>query len=126
MTIRRNVGALPRSYWFEGPIGAKILDLQGDFFIPFRGAKSRALFKNAVSNTPGADDVELCMQGSYQNRRAEITDKASGNTLETVRCNVWNRRVLAGGRRPYVVSVAPRVDLALIAGMIANLDAQAD
>lgn len=49
MSITRNVGSLPRSYWFEDPKGAKILDLQGDFFVPFTGAKSRALFKNAAA-----------------------------------------------------------------------------
>ncbi len=49
MSITRNVGSLPRSFWFEDPNGAKILDLQGDFFVPFTGAKSRALFKNAAT-----------------------------------------------------------------------------
>ena len=57
MTIRRNVGRLPRSFWFEDPTGAKVLDLQGDFFVPFTGAKSRAMFKNAAA--PKGKDVDV-------------------------------------------------------------------
>ena len=58
MNINRNIGQLPRSYNFEDPTGAKILELQGDFFVPFTGAKSRALFRNAASPQDGGN-VEL-------------------------------------------------------------------
>lgn len=69
------------------------------------------------------------MQGSYRNTKAEIKSKAStggDQTVATVRCNLWNKRFLAGGRRTYVVSVRAGVDLAVITGMITALDARSD
>jgi len=129
MRIRRNVGTLPRSYWFEDPEGKKICDVQGDFFVPFTGAKSRALFKNAAAGVGGrdvAETTELDMQGSYRNRHAEIKDKPTGQMVATVRCNLWNKRFLAGGRRTYVASIRAGVDMATIVGLITALDARSD
>ena len=129
MTIRRNAGTLPRSFWFEDPTGKKICDVQGEFFVPFTGAKSKALFKNAAavdSAVERAGVTELCMQGSYRNRHAEIKDKSSGQMVATVRCNLWNQRFLAGGRRTYVASVRAGVDMAVVAGMITALDTRTD
>ena len=77
-----------------------------------------------------ADSNRCCsMQGSYKNTKAEIKSKTGSGgdqTVATVRCNLWNKRFLAGGRRTYVVSVRAGVDLAVIAGMVTALDARSD
>jgi hypothetical protein len=48
------------------------------------------------------------------------------NWLTHCRCNLWNKRFLAGGRRTFVISVRAGVDMAVIVGMIAALDARKD
>jgi hypothetical protein len=35
LTVRRDVGALPRSYFLEDPDEHKVLELQGKFYVPF-------------------------------------------------------------------------------------------
>lgn len=130
MTIRRHAGTKPRSFSFEDPTGARILNLYGDFYVPFTGAKSHALFKNAAAGgMPGVcsgNNVELLMQGSYRNRHAEIKEKTSGETVATVRCNLWNKRFLAGGRRTYVACLRAGLDMAVIVGMISAMDQRCD
>ena len=49
LTVRRDVGSLPRSYFLEDPDEHKVLELQGKFYTPFQGPHSSAAFINVLS-----------------------------------------------------------------------------
>lgn len=122
MTIRRNLGQLPVSYRFEDPAGAKVVDLRGNFFLPHTGAKSSAFLLNSETG----EKTELAMRGSYRNRHATITNKATGEVLVEMKSNIFEVRNVVGSRRTYEVTVRAGMDLVLAVGMIIALDARAD
>jgi hypothetical protein len=70
-TVQRNVGTLPSSFTFVDPEGTRIVDLQGNFFRPYTGAKSSASRLNAETGRK----IDLLMHGSYRNRHAVIKNK---------------------------------------------------
>ena len=122
MTIRRNIGQLPMSYRCEDPKGAKVLDLQGNFFRPYTGAKSSAFLLNSETG----EKIELSMRGSYRNRHASITNKATGKVLVEMTSDIFEGRNVLGGRRTYQVKVRAGMDLVIAVAMIVALDARAD
>lgn len=117
MTIRRNLGTLPRSFTFLDPTGNRIVDLQGNFFVPFTGAKSTVFLLNAAGQK-----VELSMQGSFQNRHAVIKN-SEGDELVTMSSDFELRDLV--GRRTYTVDIRAGVDMAVVVGLIVALDARA-
>ena len=121
-TVRRNAGSRPRSYVFEDPSGNKVVDLQGNFFVPFSGAESTACLINAETGSRMA----LSMKGSWRNRHASIKDADSGEVLVNVQSDVLEFRNVLGGRRTYSVTVRGGVDLAMVTGLVVALDARAE
>ena len=121
-TVRRNVGSRPRSYIFEDPSGKQVVDLQGNFFVPFSGAESTACLINAETGSR----IALSMKGSYRNRHATIKDAESGEVLVNVESDVLELRNVLGGRRTYSVTVRGGVDLAMVTGLVVALDARAE
>lgn len=123
VTLRRNLGQLPVSYRCLDPTnGDKVMDLQGNFFVPFTGSESTA----TMLNTATGEKAELEMKGSYRNRHARILNKATGETLVEMKSQVLELRNVAGGRRTYEVVVREGMDLVVAVAMIVALDARAD
>jgi hypothetical protein len=86
MNVIHDIGTLPKRFRFDDPTGARVLELQGEFYVPFSGAKSTAIFKNAAGGKhEGAENVTLAMHGSYRNTAAEIKEKGTDVQIATVR-----------------------------------------
>jgi uncharacterized protein YxjI len=62
------------------------------------------------------------MKGDFFDRKAEITDVATGQVAATIDRKFFNARELIGGQQTYVVTVSPGVDMALIVAMCIALD----
>lgn len=62
------------------------------------------------------------MKGDFFDRKADITDAATGQPLARIDRQFLNARELLGGQQTYHVTVAPNVDLAIIAAMCICLD----
>jgi uncharacterized protein YxjI len=120
MSLRKNFGTLPRSFEFFDPSNNRVLDLQGNFFVPATGAKSRAFMMNAETG----QKTELVMKSSYKNRHATIRD-ANDEVLVDMESDFFGVRNLVGGRRTYKIAVRAGVDMALAVALIVALDARA-
>lgn len=121
MTVRHNVGTLPASYTFVDPSDNRILDLQGNFFIPNTGSRSTAFLLNSETG----QKIELALQGSYRNHKGMITNKETGEVLVTMKSNIFELRNVVGGRRTYTVTIRAGIDMAVVTGLIVALDARA-
>ena len=120
-TVQRYIGNLARSFSFVDPNGTRIVDLQGNFFVPYTGAKSSAFLLSAETG----EKVELMMHGSYRNRDAAITNKETGEVLVEMKSNIFELRNVVGGRRTYTVTIRAGLDMAMVVGLIIALDARA-
>jgi uncharacterized protein YxjI len=79
-------------------------------------SKMIATFTNASNNKP----VELLVKGDWFDRSATIT---LGNTVvATIGRSYFNVREIFGGKQTYYVTVAPGVDLAMMAAICVCLD----
>lgn len=75
-----------------------------------------ATFQNASNNAP----IELLIKGDWLDRSATIT---MGNVVVAqISRSYFNMREVLGGQQTYYVTVAPRVDLALMAAICVCLD----
>lgn len=122
MTLRRNFGQIPISYSCFDPNETKVLDLQGNFSVPFSGAKSSAFLLNAETG----EHLELSMHGSHRNRHATIKNATTQEVLVSMESDIFEARNIVGGRRTYTVTIKAGVDRVLAVAMIMALDARAD
>jgi len=75
-----------------------------------------ATFQNASNNAP----IELLVKGDWMDRSATIT---MGNVVVAqISRSYFNMREIFGGQQSYYVTVAPNVDLALMAAICVCLD----
>lgn len=75
-----------------------------------------ATFQNASNNAP----IELLIKGDWLDRSATIT---MGNVVVAqISRSYFNMREVLGGQQTYYVTVAPHVDLALMAAICVCLD----
>jgi uncharacterized protein YxjI len=75
-----------------------------------------ATFQNASNNAP----IELLVKGDWLDRSATIT---MGNmVVAQISRSYFNMREVFGGQQTYYVTVAPGVDLALMAAICVCLD----
>lgn len=75
-----------------------------------------ATFQNASNNAP----IKLLVKGDWLDRSATIT---MGNTVVAqISRSYFNMREVFGGQQTYYVTVAPGVDLALMAAICVCLD----
>jgi uncharacterized protein YxjI len=116
MTVRKNICTVPVSFSFEDASGKRVVDLQGEFFVPYSGAQSTAHMVNAETG----NKMDLTMKGSYMNRHAVIKDE-HGDVLVRMISNVFEARNLVGHRRTYELKVRAGVDLSLAVAMIVAL-----
>jgi uncharacterized protein YxjI len=79
-------------------------------------SKMIATFQNASNNAP----IELLVKGDWMDRSATIT---MGNAVVAqISRSYFNVREVFGGQQTYYVTVAPGVDLALMAAICVCLD----
>jgi uncharacterized protein YxjI len=116
LSVRKNLCNVPVSFTFEDAGSKKIVDLQGDFFIPYSGAKSTAHLVNAET----AMRTTLTMKGSYMNRHAVIKNE-EGEVVVRMLSNVFEGRNLVGHRRTYELTVQAGFDISLAVAMIVAL-----
>jgi hypothetical protein len=116
MAVRKNFGTIPVSFSFEDPSGKRLVDLEGEFFVPHSGAKSTAHMINAETG----NKLDLSMKGSYLNRHAVIKDE-NGEVLVRMISNIFEARSIVGHRRTYELKVRAGVDLSLAVAMIIAL-----
>jgi uncharacterized protein YxjI len=67
-------------------------------------------------------EARLAMKGDWLDRRADIKDEATGQTVATIDRQFLNARQILGGQQTYVVTVAPGMDMAIICAMCICLD----
>ena len=116
MALRKNLYNVPVSFSMEDSNGKRVVDLQGEFFVPYSGSESTAHLINAETGSK----VDLKMKGSYMNRHAVIKD-GNGEVLVRMICDVFQGRNLVGHRRTYTLKVRAGVDLSLAVAMIVAL-----
>lgn len=75
-----------------------------------------ATFTNASTNTP----IELLIKGDWFDRSASIT--MGNQVVAQISRSYFNMREVFGGQQSYYVTVAPNVDLAMMAAICVCLD----
>jgi hypothetical protein len=116
LAVRRNIYSAPVSYSFEDCSSKKVVDLQGEFFVPCSGAKLTAHMVNAETGKR----TTLTMKGSYLNRHAIIKDE-SGRVMVRMLSNIFEGRNMVGHRRKYELTIQPGFDIALAVAMTVAL-----
>ncbi|KAK8021871.1 hypothetical protein PG990_007009 [Apiospora arundinis] len=114
-TIRKRHLRLHATYYAEDPSERQILQVEGKF--SFGSSKSVATFAGESGR-----GESLYMKGDFFDRKASITDEATGQTVAVINRQFLNARELLGGQQTYHVTVAPNVDLAIIVAMCICLD----
>jgi hypothetical protein len=98
-----------------------IPELYADGLDLVHGARLGATFQNIASNNA---NIELNVEGSWFDRSATIT---MGNVVVAqISRKLFKLREIVGGQQTYYVTVAPGVDLALIAALCVCLDEKAN
>ncbi|KAK0282888.1 hypothetical protein LTR35_006680 [Friedmanniomyces endolithicus] len=108
--------ALNRS--FHGETGRAHHDFEVKGHWKMIGSRSTVTFKNASDGT----DVELEVKGDWMDKSADIT--FAGREVAKISRSFFNVRQLMGDSQSYQVTVAPNVDLSLIAAICVSLDEQ--
>lgn len=67
-------------------------------------------------------DKTLIVQGNFFDTTAEITDEATKQPVAVIDRKFFNAREFLTGQDSYAVTVAPNVDMALIAAMCICMD----
>lgn len=62
------------------------------------------------------------MKGDFFDTSADITCETTGQLVATIDRKFFNAREIFGGQQTYVVTVAPNVDMTLVAAMCICLD----
>jgi uncharacterized protein YxjI len=82
-------------------------------------AKMAVTFKNMASNNA---DIELMIRGDWIDKSAKITIGDGGQVIAQISRKIFNARELIGGQQTYYVTVAPGVDVAMVAAFCVCLD----
>ncbi|KAM0701312.1 hypothetical protein Q7P35_011673 [Cladosporium inversicolor] len=112
-TVKKKMLALQKSFVCDSPQGYSF-EVKGHF--SFGSSKSSVHFKNAADGQA----VELDLKGDWFDRSAKIT--LNGQPVAEVSRKFFNVREMFGDKQTYFVTVAPNVDLTLIAAICVCLD----
>ncbi|KAI0448617.1 DUF567-domain-containing protein [Xylaria acuta] len=114
-TIRKKLIALHATYYAEDPNGNVIFEVKSKFHIG--GTKMICTFQTQ----PGKEE-SLMVKGNFFDTTADITDEATKQPVATIDRKFFNAREIFTGQDTYAVTVAPNVDMALIAAMCICMD----
>ncbi|KAF2720326.1 DUF567-domain-containing protein, partial [Polychaeton citri CBS 116435] len=112
-TIKNKMLSLHKSFYGESPQGHNF-EVKGHFKL--MGSKSTVEFQNASDSST----VELSVKGDWIDRSAKIT--LGDRPVAEIARKFLNVREIFGGQQTYYVTVAPNVDLSLIAAICVCLD----
>ncbi|KAI1323749.1 DUF567-domain-containing protein [Xylariaceae sp. FL0255] len=115
-TIRKKLIALHATFYAEDPNGNVLFEVKGKFSIGT--SKSICTF----TSQPSGKEECLLMKGNFFDTKADITDEATKQPVATIDRKFFNAREFFGGQQTYAVTVAPNVDMAIIAAMCICLD----
>jgi uncharacterized protein YxjI len=118
--IRKQHFKIPATYYAENLQGQKIFEVQGKW--SFGSSKAYGLFSYLDQASGQTKQARLFMKGDFFDRRADITDEATGHVVAMIDRQFLNARQLLGGQQTYAVTVAPGMDLAVIVAMCICLD----
>lgn len=103
-----------KSFYAESPSGQVLFEVKGKFSIG--SSKMVASFTNAANKAP----VELLIKGDWFDRSAAIT--MNNVPVAQISRSFFNMREVFAAQQSYFVTVAPNVDLVLIAAICVCLD----
>ncbi|KAJ4361695.1 hypothetical protein N0V95_001679 [Ascochyta clinopodiicola] len=107
---------LHTTFRVEDASGKKVVEVKSS--LKLIGSKATATF----TSQSGKQEV-LTMRGNWRDTTADITDEAQGNVVVARINRQWlSGKDLFFGKQTYGVSVAPGVDMALIAALCICLD----
>ncbi|KIW21128.1 hypothetical protein PV08_01708 [Exophiala spinifera] len=113
-TLKNKHIALHKSFYAVGPNGEEVFKVKGHFSV--LSSKSTIHFQNQADGS----QIELDLKGNWLNRSATIT--LAGRPVAHISRSFMNARQIFGGQQTYFVTVAPGVDLVLIAAICVCLD----
>ncbi|KAH6681711.1 tubby C-terminal-like domain-containing protein [Halenospora varia] len=113
-SLRTKLLSIHKSFYAEAPDGNEIFQVKGKFSIGT--SKMIATFVNQSNGQP----VELLVKGDWLDRSATIT--MNGAVVAQISRSYFNMREIFGGQQTYYVTIAPHVDLALMAAVCVCLD----
>ena len=102
--IRKQTFSIPSTYYAEDPNGNKFLEVQGKW--SFGSSKAVGVFQYKDAASGQMREARLAMKGDFFDRKADIKDEATGQTVATIDRKFFNARELMGGQQTYVVTVA--------------------
>ncbi|KAF1985500.1 DUF567-domain-containing protein [Aulographum hederae CBS 113979] len=113
-TLKNKLIALHKSFRAEGPDGKDLFTVKGHFSL--MSSKSSCHFINASDGR----EMELDIKGDWFDRSANIT--CQGQPVATLSREFFNMREMFVDKQTYYVTVAPGVDLTLVAAVCICLD----
>ncbi|KAK5196794.1 hypothetical protein LTR72_001787 [Exophiala xenobiotica] len=113
-TLKNKYFSLHKSFHAERPDGSDIFQVKGHFSV--LSSKSTVHFKNQSDG----NEIELEVKGDWFDRSASIT--FGGRPVAHISRSFFNVRQIFGDKQTYFVTVAPGVDLTLIAAICVCLD----
>ncbi|KAI2643575.1 DUF567-domain-containing protein [Xylaria nigripes] len=114
-TIRKKLLALHATFYAEDPEGNVIFEVKGKFSIGT--SKSICTFKSITGK-----EESLLVKGNFFDTKVSIVDEATSQTVAIIDRKLLNMRELLADQQTYAVTVAPNVDLALVAAMCICFD----
>ncbi|KAI1437448.1 DUF567-domain-containing protein [Xylaria sp. CBS 124048] len=114
-TIRKKLLALLGTYYAEDPSGNILFEVKGKFSIGT--SKSVCTFRSA-----NGKEESLLVKGNFFQTKVEIIDEATGQPVATIDRDLFNARQMFADQQTYVVTVAPNVDMTLVAAMCICFD----
>ncbi|KAI1329067.1 DUF567-domain-containing protein [Xylariaceae sp. FL0255] len=119
-TIRRKLAAFFATYYAEDAQGNVILEVKGKKF-SWGKSKSVATFTSQTGK-----EESLVMEGNFWgpgfDTKAEIHDEETQQPVARIDRELWNTRQIFFQDQTYSVTVAPDVDMAIVAAMCICLD----
>jgi len=112
-TLKNKLLSIHKSFHAEAPHNHDF-EVKGHFSL--LSSKSSVHFKNAADS----NEVELEVKGDWFDRSASIT--FGGRPVAHISRSFMNYRQIFGDKQTYFVTVAPNVDLTMIAGLCVCLD----
>ncbi|KIW54201.1 hypothetical protein, variant [Exophiala xenobiotica] len=113
-TLKNKYFSLHKSFHAERPDGSDIFQVKGHFSV--LSSRSTVHFKNQSDG----NEIELEVTGDWFDRSASIT--FGGRPVAHISRSFFNVRQIFGDKQTYFVTVAPGVDLTLIAAICVCLD----
>jgi len=114
-SLKNKLVAIHKTFYAEAPDGKVLFEVKSKFSIG--KAKMVVTFQNLASNNA---NIELMVRGDWLDRSATIT--MGEVVIAQVSRKMFNMREIVGGQQSYYCTVAPGVDLAMVAALCVCLD----